>query len=185
MPNSVDFKVDRVNPERYKIKCVHPDCMFKLTASYRLRGDCWVIGSMTTHTCVSSTQSQDHRKLNHDLICQEILPLVSNDPSLKVKTIISHITTVFNYTPSYRKAWLAKTKAIERVYGNWEESYRELPCYLNALKTYSPGSVYVLETEYSVECFGHFNLASQGLHHANQLYKLMGLGCMGSTKARY
>ena len=32
------------------------------------------------------------------------------------------------------------------MYGNWEESYRELPRYLNALKTYSPGSVYVLET---------------------------------------
>ena len=28
MLNSVDFNMDRVNPERYKIKCVHPDYMF-------------------------------------------------------------------------------------------------------------------------------------------------------------
>src|ERR1051325_12076939 len=63
---------------------------------------------MREHTCVNSTQSQDHQKLSYDLICQEILPLVSCDPSLKVKTIISHITTTYNYTPSYRMAWLAK-----------------------------------------------------------------------------
>ena len=98
MLNSVDFKVDWVNLERYKLRCVHPDCMFKLTASYILIGDCLVIDSMSTHMCVNSTQSRDHRKLNYDLICQEILPLVSNDPSLKVKTIISHITTAYNYT---------------------------------------------------------------------------------------
>ena len=101
---------------------------------------------MSTHTCVNYTHSQDHRKLNYDVICQEILPLVSNDPSLKVKTIISHINTVYNYTPSYRKAWLVNTKAIEKVYGNWEESYQELPRYLNSLQTYSPSTVYIMET---------------------------------------
>ena len=103
MLNSVNFKVNRVNPERYKIRFVHPNYMFRLTSSYMFRGDCWVIGSMFTHTCVNSIQSQDDRKLNYDLICQEILPLISNDPPLKVKTIISHITTVYNYTLSYRK----------------------------------------------------------------------------------
>ncbi|XP_058749008.1 uncharacterized protein LOC131621962 [Vicia villosa] len=147
MLNSMDFKVDRTNAERYKIKCTNTECLFKLTASYRLRSDSWVIGKISQpHTCINSSRSQDHRKLSYDLICQEILPLINNDPSLKVRTIISHITKVYNYTPSYRKAWLAKTKAIEQVYGNWEESYKELPRYLNALCTYAPGTVYEMET---------------------------------------
>ncbi|XP_058785376.1 uncharacterized protein LOC131660210 [Vicia villosa] len=90
--------------------------------------------------------SQDHTKLSYDLICQEILPLINCDPSLKVKTIISHIVTAYNYTPSYRKAWIAKTKTIEIVYGNWEESYKTLPCYLIALQTYAPNTVSILET---------------------------------------
>ncbi|XP_058742070.1 uncharacterized protein LOC131614514 [Vicia villosa] len=100
----------------------------------------------TPHLHINSNRSQDHRKISYDLICQEILPLINNDPSLNMRTIISHITKVYNYMPSYRKAWLAKTKVIEQVYDNWEELYKELPCYLHALRTYAPGTVYVLET---------------------------------------
>ncbi|XP_058734136.1 uncharacterized protein LOC131605848 [Vicia villosa] len=147
MANNVDFKVDRANVERYKIKCRNTDCGFRLHASYRKRSDSWVIGYISQdHTCVNTNVSQDHRKLSYDIICQEILPLVDKDPSLKVKTIISHIVATYNYTPSYRKAWLAKTKAIEIVYGNWEDSYKRLPRILYALQIYAPGTVTILET---------------------------------------
>src|SRR3954463_15378723 len=147
MANNVDFEVDRSNLERYVITCKNPECGFRLLASYRKRSNAWKIGSITQkHTCVNPNNSQDHTKLSADLMCQEILPLISSDPSLKVKNIISHIVTTFNYTPSYRKAWVAKTKAIETVYGNWEESYKILPRYLNALHSYAPGTVTILET---------------------------------------
>ncbi|XP_058767146.1 uncharacterized protein LOC131640781 [Vicia villosa] len=147
MANNVDFRVDRANVERYKIYCRNTDCGFRLHASYRKRSDSWVIGYISQdHTCVNTNVSQDHRKLSYDIICQEILPLVEKDPSLKVKTIISHIVATYNYTPSYRKAWLAKTKAIEVVYGNWEDLYKRLPHFLYALQIYAPGTVTILET---------------------------------------
>ncbi|XP_058753389.1 uncharacterized protein LOC131626586 [Vicia villosa] len=118
-----------------------------LHASYRKRSDSWVIGYISQdHTCVNTNVSQDRRKLSYAIICQEILPLVDKDPSLKVKTIISHIVATYNYTPSYRKAWLAKTKAIKIVYGNWEDSYKRLPRFLYALQIYAPGTVTILET---------------------------------------
>ncbi|XP_058754621.1 uncharacterized protein LOC131627783 [Vicia villosa] len=142
MANNVDFKVDRTNVERYKIKCRNPDCGFKLGASYMKRSDSWVIGAISQdHTCVNTNVSQDHRKLSYDIICQEVLPLVDKDPSVKVKTIVSHIVATYNYTPSYKKAWLAKTKAIELVYGNWEDSYKQLPRFLSALQIYAPRTV--------------------------------------------
>ena len=34
---------------------------------------------------------------------------------------------------TYRKAWKAKQKAIERVYSSWEDPYEELPRWLEAL----------------------------------------------------
>ncbi|KAI5404593.1 hypothetical protein KIW84_051666 [Lathyrus oleraceus] len=77
---------------------------------------------------------QDRRKLSSQLICDEILSVISENPSLKVSTIISHIVSQYKYTPSYRKTWIARTKAIGKVYGNWEESYKQLPKYLLALK---------------------------------------------------
>lgn len=98
------------------------------------------------HSCITTGTSQDHRKLGSDLICQEILPLISKDPSLKASTIISHIMTRFNYTPSYRKAWIERTKVVERVCGSWEDSYKELLKFLLALKCYAPGTVVNLET---------------------------------------
>ncbi|XP_058779636.1 uncharacterized protein LOC131653497 [Vicia villosa] len=101
MANNVDFEVDRPNLERYIIICKNPECAFRLCASYRKRSDAWVIGSISQqHTCVNSNTSQDHTMLSCDLICQEILPLINCDPSVKVKTIISHIVTAYNYTPS-------------------------------------------------------------------------------------
>ncbi|XP_058741947.1 uncharacterized protein LOC131614369 [Vicia villosa] len=147
MANNVDFKVDRTNVERYKIKCRNPDCGFKLGASYQKRSDSWVIGVISQdHTCVNTNVSQDHRKLSYDIICQEIFPLVDKDPLVKVKTIISHIVATYNYTPSYRKTWLAKTKAIELVYENWEDSYKQLPRFLFALQIYALGTVTILKT---------------------------------------
>ncbi|XP_025703408.1 uncharacterized protein [Arachis hypogaea] len=58
---------------------------------------------------------------------EAIKPLVEADPSLKVKSVIAEIQSKFNYTVSYRKAWLAKQKAVEKIFGGWEASYEALP----------------------------------------------------------
>lgn len=85
------------------------------------------------HICMLTNPMQDHRKLSSQLICDEILSVIGDNPSLKVSTIISHIRAEYEYTPSYRKAWIARIKAVEKVFGNWEESYKQLPKYLLAL----------------------------------------------------
>ena len=74
--------------------------------------------------------SQDHTKLDSDMIAQFIEPMVRADPSLKVKNVIAEIQNRYGYLTTYRKAWVAKQKAIERVYGSWEGSYEELPKWL-------------------------------------------------------
>ncbi|RYQ94521.1 hypothetical protein Ahy_B08g089450 [Arachis hypogaea] len=74
-----------------------------------------------------STISQDHSKLDSITIAEAIKPLVEADPSLKVKSVIAEVQSKFNYTVSYRKAWLAKQKAVEKIFGGWEASYEALP----------------------------------------------------------
>ncbi|CAK8544856.1 unnamed protein product [Lathyrus sativus] len=90
--------------------------------------------------------SQDHRKLDSEIISHSIRELVNNDASLKVKVIQAHIAEKYGYRISYRKAWIAKIKAVEALYGNWETSYNDLPQWLLVLKTYLPGTVIQLET---------------------------------------
>ncbi|XP_052118897.1 uncharacterized protein LOC107492580 [Arachis duranensis] len=60
--------------------------------------------------------SQDHAKLDSDTIADAIRPLVKADPSIKVKSVIAEVQGRFNYTVSYQKAWLAKQKAIAKVF---------------------------------------------------------------------
>ncbi|XP_050918592.1 uncharacterized protein LOC127136029 [Lathyrus oleraceus] len=90
--------------------------------------------------------SQDHRKLDSDLIWNSIKSLINSDASLKVKHIIAHIRETFNYTISCKKAWISKNKVIAAIYGNWETSYNDLPQWLLVMKTFLPGTIIELET---------------------------------------
>ncbi|RYR51872.1 hypothetical protein Ahy_A06g026834 [Arachis hypogaea] len=79
---------------------------------------CWVIRRYNgSHTCIRATISQDHSKLDSITIVEAIKSLVEVDPSLKVKSVIAEVQSKFNYTVSYRKAWLAKQRAVEKIFG--------------------------------------------------------------------
>ncbi|RYR73283.1 hypothetical protein Ahy_A02g007649 isoform E [Arachis hypogaea] len=79
-------------------------------------------------------------------VAEAIKPLVETDPSIKVKTIIAKVQSRFNYTISYRKAWLLKQKSIAKVFGDWEESYQALPWWLSVMVQKMLGSVVQIET---------------------------------------
>ncbi|RYQ80095.1 hypothetical protein Ahy_Scaffold1g106732 isoform C [Arachis hypogaea] len=79
-------------------------------------------------------------------VAEAIRPLVESDPSIKVKSIIAEVQSRFNYTISYRKAWLAKQKSVALVFGDWEESYQALPWWLSVMVQKIPGSVVQIET---------------------------------------
>ncbi|CAK8565945.1 unnamed protein product [Lathyrus sativus] len=90
--------------------------------------------------------AQDHRKLSSEIVSHSIRELVNSDASLKVKVIIAHILEKYGYIISYRKAWIAKCKAVESLYGNWETSYNDLPQWILVMKTFLPGTVIDLQT---------------------------------------
>ena len=80
-----------------------------------------------------------------------VLGMIKEDPSIKISLIQERIAGTFNYKVSYRKAWLAKQKAMMMVYGGWEESYGELPVWLKHMQSFSPGSYYqILHDDYYV-----------------------------------
>lgn len=101
MELSVDCRVDQTNATRYKIYYHNEPYLFRLLAFYQKRSDSWEIGSMSPfHTCLITNPMQDHRKLSFQLICDEILFVISDNPLFKVSIIISHIVTQYNYTLS-------------------------------------------------------------------------------------
>ncbi|XP_050875931.1 uncharacterized protein LOC127079592 [Lathyrus oleraceus] len=125
---SLDYSVTKYDNVCYVIKCINSTCNFKCKVSLRKGNSKWRVGkSGGPHTCTTTSMSQDHTKPSLEMISKSIMELVNHDASLKVKVIIAHIAEKYRYIISYRKAWIAKCKTIESLYGNWETSYNDLP----------------------------------------------------------
>lgn len=73
--------------------------------------------------------------------------MVGGRPSVPIAAIQERISGELNYQVSYMKAWLAKQRALAKVFGNWEESYAELPRWLGYMSSFSPGSYYYIYTD--------------------------------------
>ncbi|XP_072089289.1 uncharacterized protein [Arachis hypogaea] len=147
----VDYRVYESEPTTFYAKCVQYgiSCDWLIRVSLMKRQYCWVIRRYNgSHTCTRSTISQDHAKLDSETIAEAIKPLVEADPSIKVKSVIAEVQSKFNYTISYRKAWLAKQKAVKKIFGGWESSYEALPTWFEAMVAKEPSAAVEYETAY-------------------------------------
>ena len=70
------------------------------------------------HTCLSTSLSEDHPKLDTNVICSMIFPMVQADPMISIKVLQGSMEVRYGFKTSYRKVWLAKQKAIAKVYGD-------------------------------------------------------------------
>ncbi|XP_025627808.1 uncharacterized protein [Arachis hypogaea] len=122
-------------------------CDWLIRANLIRKKACWEIRRYNgKHTYTVDTISQDHAKLDSDTIADAIRPLVKVDPSIKVKSVIAEVQCRFNYTVSYRKAWLAKQNAVAKVFGDWKVSYQTLPVWLKAMTVKMPRSRVQIKT---------------------------------------
>ncbi|RYR49531.1 hypothetical protein Ahy_A07g036046 [Arachis hypogaea] len=125
---SVDYWVYEFEPLIFYAKCTQYGlgCDWLIMVSMISRKYYWVIRRYNgSHTCTRATISQDHSKLDSITIAEAIKPLVEADPSLKVKSVIAEVQSKFNYTVSYQKAWLAKERAVEKIFGGYSRMVRE------------------------------------------------------------
>ncbi|XP_035840400.1 uncharacterized protein LOC110914388 [Helianthus annuus] len=138
------FEVVESRPDIWSIKCkLHKQgCKWKLRACKHKRSGCFDITKYTgPHTCLHSKITQDHPNLDASLIAQEIQHLIKEQPSISISALRAEVIDKLGYTPSYKKVWLGKQKAIERVFGDWDESYIILPKFMEALKKFNPGTI--------------------------------------------
>ncbi|XP_015962172.1 uncharacterized protein LOC107486137 [Arachis duranensis] len=81
---------------------------------------------------------QDHRRLDSKVIAQYIFTMVKADPTISIRILQRGVENHFGYKASYRKVSLTKQRVITRIYGDWEESYNELPRWLFSMQMYLP-----------------------------------------------
>jgi len=77
----------------------------------------------------------------------------------------------FKYTITYRKAWMAKNKAPESIYENWEKSFEKLPQWLMVMKNSNPGTIADLKTLLNPYGTTKFHRLFWAFHHCIEGFK--------------
>ncbi|XP_047313724.1 uncharacterized protein LOC124917311 [Impatiens glandulifera] len=130
----------------YEAKCTIVTCPWKIRVIKSKRSGYFQITKLPAqHNCLLRTIQRDHKKLSSKMIGSVIKQQIMEGPYLKVNNIRNQILAMYKYHVSYKKAWLAKQKAISEVYGDWTISYSKLPKFLSALMHFNPGTSVSIE----------------------------------------
>ncbi|XP_015945792.1 uncharacterized protein LOC107470895 [Arachis duranensis] len=68
------------------------------------------------------------------------------DAAVTVKVLQQATEADYGFRLSYRKVWMAKQKVVAQIYGDWEESYAELPCWMLGVQSTMAGTITMLKT---------------------------------------
>ncbi|XP_057738164.1 uncharacterized protein LOC130955342 isoform X1 [Arachis stenosperma] len=146
---AVEYKVLESDHRKYCGKCRQSDqgCNWLIRVSLRQKKRYWEVRKYNgRHTCLAINVSRNHRQLDYHVVCSSIFPMVQADPTISIKLLQNSIEGKFGFRCSYRKAWLAKQKAIAKIYGDWEESYNLLPRWILGIQMTMPGSFVMMKT---------------------------------------
>jgi hypothetical protein len=140
-----EFVPERVDSERYSLKCKDQDCSWYLHASSIDGTDLWQIQkSIQTHTCHGINHS-GHCNIDEEFISTEILPYLRSDPKFTPKAIQNHLKDQYGVDISYHKAYRAKERVVKLINGSHEDAYNCLPKYCNEIQRSNPGSTVQLD----------------------------------------
>ncbi|XP_016173687.1 uncharacterized protein LOC107616212 [Arachis ipaensis] len=126
----VEYKVMESDNLKYQGRCKEfgNGCTWLIRIVMRKRKSTWKVRRYNgPHTCMATSISSDHKQLDYHVICARIYPLVRADASVSIKVLQEATEATYGFRSSYRKVWLAKQKAVAQIYGDWEESYADLP----------------------------------------------------------
>ncbi|XP_015948300.1 uncharacterized protein LOC107473261 [Arachis duranensis] len=143
----VQYKVVESDYRRYVGKCSELGnwCTWLIRLSLRQRKGRWEVKRyIRPHTCLASSISSDHRSLDYHVISAFIMPMVRADTSVSIKVLLNATALHYGFRPTYRRVWMAKQKAVALIYGDWDESYNELPRWVLGVQVTMPGSIAVL-----------------------------------------
>ncbi|XP_016168711.1 uncharacterized protein LOC107611279 [Arachis ipaensis] len=138
----IQYKVVESDYHQYVGKCSEfgNGCTWLIRLSLQQRKGIWEVKRYNgPHTCLATSISSDHRSLDYHVISTYIMPMVRADASVSIKVLLNATAAHFGFRPMYRRVWLAKQRAVAHIYGDWDESYNELPRWVLGVQLTMPG----------------------------------------------
>ena len=79
------------------------------------------------HTCVNPCLKRDHHQLDSKLVASHIKALIKAQFTLSTAAIQASVMKKWGYQISYKKELDGKHKSIRQLFGDFFQSYTELP----------------------------------------------------------
>ncbi|XP_020102619.1 uncharacterized protein LOC109720138 [Ananas comosus] len=144
--HNVQLKVVKSNTTRYTVRCVVDSCPWRLHASQPKGSSFFKVKTYKgPHTCLVPILNTRHRNCTSSFICQFILPTLKARLTMSPMEIQARVQSELHVSISYSKAWRAQNKALQIIYGSWEQSYCDLPRYFSMLESTNPGTITKIE----------------------------------------
>jgi hypothetical protein len=149
-----EFRVVKSSPHIYDVHCLKPTCPFRVYAYKGKWKNYWEIKSVVHHTCVLEQLDASHRNLSSGFAASQMFAKIVENPAFEPKSIILAFEEKFRCHISYGKAYMAKKKVMEMMWGTCEASYDNLLRLLNTIAALNPGSYYDIKAHDHVSRLG-------------------------------
>ena len=168
-------------------------CPWKLRAMVVKDTSFFFINKYTgPHTCVNLCLNWDHHQLDSQLVATHIKTLIQAQFTLTTAAIQASVMEKWGYQISYKKALDGKHKAIRQLFGDFSQSYTELPRLFLAIEQANPGCVVIWKTceinmpniEMFQRVFWSFKPSIEGFQHCCPVMSIDGTHLYGKYKGK-
>ena len=122
-------------------------CQWKLRAMVVKDTSLFVIKKYTRpHTCVNPCLNRDHHQLDSKLVAAHIQAIIKAQFTLSPAAIQAIVMEKWGYEISYKKALDGKHKAFRHLFGDFSQSYTDLPRLLLGIEQANPRCVVIWKT---------------------------------------
>ncbi|KAK3144939.1 hypothetical protein QOZ80_4AG0320050 [Eleusine coracana subsp. coracana] len=122
--NDFAFKTEKKDSERFRAYCYHKDssCQWKFHASISKKySGCKVKVNRPAHTC-SSVNKCGATMATNNWVADRSVEWLKEKPTLGAKELQEKIEKKYAIKISYDKVFKGKDKALDMIYGKWDES---------------------------------------------------------------
>ena len=168
-------------------------CQWKLRAMVVKDTSLFVINKYTgPHTCVNPCLNRDHHQLDSQLVSTHIKALIQAQFTLSTAAIQASVMEKWGYQISYEKALDGKHKTIRQLFGDFSQSYTELPRLFLGIEQSNPGCAVVWKTcetnmpntEIFQRVFWSFKPSIEGFQHCRLVISIDGTHLYGKYKGK-
>ncbi|XP_042027176.1 uncharacterized protein LOC121774330 [Salvia splendens] len=118
------------------------ECRWEVSVTHMAHDDMWEIRKWRgRHSCEGHRNDRGHANFSSPMIALCIRHQLLKNAEFSAAAVRNFVHDKFHVVISYKKAWYARRRALEIVFGGWEESFRDLPSYMLELQYKNPGTI--------------------------------------------